>query len=629
MNGQNVAIQLTSVIQSISINIGFPIVIVGLDNHQLISNNTGYVITTETPKINTSVDIISQNGKSFETINSTPTLVEIESEKDWLLSLQGFVNLTAAVDTTTNNTNIHKVTSSNGVSNDSNGEASNGLSIDVTEANNPNSKIPLSKTPVSAVASTRRQSTDKLKSNVTQDKKEVGDFFRNLLVQAYHNIQCRDPDAGGTSARNKDRKFLIFGADGSEGAGLGNLLIFFPSAYYFAAFTGRDIAISDGSTIGALCQVIHCGFPFLSDLSKAFPDILSPENLVFGLDLKGVDFNSFMDNRRIDIENNPIIRANGYKPFSEWWSWYNHTVKCVSKLTGCDLDDIACADRHAFQRLIRGPFRSQLTDNEEKRIHGVPDHIKHAILTLPHAYAPRLDAAIHLRNQFEHFEHSSNISDPEYVKEVTEWLNSTEASNVFGALENKLLEHVCLTRNITVEMLNNLASLSIDEQRRVNQSMQDTIYVYLATDNEQVKDYFIEILERNHSYHFPINIMRVDTNFIHHVKNLQKMKSATGDEGLLDLVFDWYALSLSNVIFAWRKGYTNMVSTFAHSAQRVSGTIERSDLNKPPGRGVGTIGYQLVHDRWGNQRFDKWWVYSFLEDYANPPPENRKLRLRS
>lgn len=33
------------------------------------------------------------------------------------------------------------------------------------------------------------------------------------------------------------------------------------------------------------------------------------------------------------------------------------------------------------------------------------------ILSLPHAYAPRLDAAVHIRNSFQNFEKSTNISD--------------------------------------------------------------------------------------------------------------------------------------------------------------------------------------------------------------------------
>jgi hypothetical protein len=51
----------------------------------------------------------------------------------------------------------------------------------------------------------------------------------------------------------------------------------------------------------------------------------------------------------------------------------------VPFLSGCDLGDIACSDRHAYQRLVRGPFKAALTTEEEKRIKGVPDHVKHAV----------------------------------------------------------------------------------------------------------------------------------------------------------------------------------------------------------------------------------------------------------
>jgi len=104
------------------------------------------------------------------------------------------------------------------------------------------------------------------------------------------------------------------------------------------------------------------------------------------------------------------------------------------------------------------------------------------------------------------------------------------------------------------------------------------------------------------------------------VKNLAKLKKETNNEGVLDLVFDWYALTLANVIFGWRKGSTSMVSTFVHSAQRVSGTTERTDPHAPPGHGVGTKGYQLTKDKRGNPKWDPMWIYSFLEDYATPPP---------
>jgi hypothetical protein len=65
------------------------------------------------------------------------------------------------------------------------------------------------------------------------------------------------------------------------------------------------------------------------------------------------------------------------------------------------------------------------------------------------------------------------------------------------------------------------------------------------------------------------------------------------------------------------------VSTFVHSAQKVSGTTERTDNGK--GRGVGTRGYQLTKDKRGNPKFDLFWVYTFVDDYALPNPKRRAL----
>ena len=62
----------------------------------------------------------------------------------------------------------------------------------------------------------------------------------------------------------------------------------------------------------------------------------------------------------------------------------------------------------------------------------------------------------------------------------------------------------------------------------------DTIYVYLAADNQQVKEAFAaEIIkdENQGLFGFSMNLMTVDTKFVHHIKHLTTMKSATNDEG--------------------------------------------------------------------------------------------------
>lgn len=413
-------------------------------------------------------------------------------------------------------------------------------------------------------------------------------------------VKCRDPDVGGT-AQNKDRRFMIIGSEDSGGAGIGNLLIFFPAAFYFAALTGRDIIITDHSVLGEMCNIVNCGFPFVSQLSAAFPHVLNASSMASAETLRFGDFlKHFEGSHRVEA---PVIRAGGYQSKSDWWVWFNTTVRCVSRITGCDLGDVMCAERHAYQRLIRGPFKAGFTEQEDKRIFGVPDYLKHALLTLPHSYAPRLDIAIHLRAQFHHFEQQTNTDDPAYKKEVGDWLNSTECSSIFVSLKDRIFErfkHLRPGMNISAEN----AGKDFEP-----------VYVYLASDNEEVKDAFSAYLLGHHVAQ-NIKVMKVESQSIYHVKNFAQFKKATNNEGLLDLVFDWYALSLANVIYAWRKGGTNMISSFVHSAQKLSGTTERSDNGN--GRGIGTRGFQLVKDKRGNLRFDLFWAYSFVEDYEKP-----------
>jgi hypothetical protein len=416
--------------------------------------------------------------------------------------------------------------------------------------------------------------------------------------QSLRPVVCRDPDVGGT-AQNKDRKFMILGSEDSGGAGIGNLLIFFPAAFYFAAVTGRDIVITDNSVLGEMCNIVHCGFPFVSQLKLAFPHIhndsalRSAENLRFG------DFLKYMEGSK--KVTTPLVRAGGYQSKSDWWVWFNTTVHCVSRITGCDLGDVMCAERHAYQRLIRGPFKTGFTEREDALIHGVPDDLKHALLTLPHSYAPRLDMAVHLRAQFDHFEQQTHHDDPAFRMEVATWLNSTERTAVFEAMRDRIiLKFQQLKPNVKIDG----SDLGMDYE---------PVFIYLAADNAAVKEAFSVFLMSHAGLEKVIRIMKVDSQSIYHVKNFANFKKATNNEGLLDLVFDWYALSLANEIYAWRKGGTNMISTFVHAAQKLSGTTERSDNNN--GNGIGTRGYQLIRDKRGNMKFDLFWAYSFVEDY--------------
>jgi hypothetical protein len=412
----------------------------------------------------------------------------------------------------------------------------------------------------------------------------------NIIISV--PVVCRDPDVGGTRQTN-DRKFLILGAEDTGGAGIGNLLIFYPAAFYFAAVTGRDIIITDKSVLGEMCNIVQCGFPFVSQLKLAFPKIVNDETIRRAEGLKFGDFIKYMEGA--NIAQSPVVGVVGWMSKSDWWVWFNTTVHCVSKITGCDLGDVMCAERHAYQRLIRGPFKAGFSEQEEKRIQGVPEYYKQSLLTLPHAFSPRIDIAIHLRLQFYYFENQADPNSPEFKKEVQDWLDSDERKAVYEAMTYRVKERV--------------------KELRPNGTKpeDDPIYIYLAADNEEVKDHFQDHLKVM-DLGAPFHIMKVNSNAIHHVKNFAVFKKNSNNEGLLDLVFDWYALSLANTIYAWRKGGTNMLSTFVHSAQKLSGTTERTDNSQ--GKGIGSRGYQLVRDKRGNLRFDLFWAYSFVEDYA-------------
>jgi hypothetical protein len=103
-----------------------------------------------------------------------------------------------------------------------------------------------------------------------------------------------------------------------------------------------------------------------------------------------------------------------------------------------------------------------------------------------------------------------------YKKEVNDWLNSTECSDVFRGLRSMLIK-------------------KIEENRSgLHTSENEDVYVYLAADNEQVKEAFAAtVLAAGPSdkANFTINLMRMETKFVQHIKNLANMKAATNNEG--------------------------------------------------------------------------------------------------
>ncbi|RYH31364.1 hypothetical protein EON65_02745 [archaeon] len=260
---------------------------------------------------------------------------------------------------------------------------------------------------------------------------------------------------------------------------------------------------------------------------------------------------------------------------------------CLAMLTGCPVGDVGCVERYAYQKLVVGPFRdaSKIAPKLIPHIKGLPDSTRKAILTLPWQYAARLDITLHLRNQFAYFENEMDPSHATAQEEVQTWLKSAECATVFRHLADaahfKMAEH-----------------LSHKTGAMAHLSHIDSIYIYVAGDSETVKQALRQyLMQYDKLANTTMKVVTVQSPGIYHIKGNENIRSCCGGLGLTYLVLDWYLMSLSNVIYAWRKGGTRGYSTFIGTARKISGTREPTVVGE--GRSVGTMTYQLVQGRNG------------------------------
>ena len=164
----------------------------------------------------------------------------------------------------------------------------------------------------------------------------------------------------------------------------------------------QDILIEDGSLVAEMCSVLYCGFPLYSTYSAAFPSVLDQSMLQHIHGVKAFDFARHISGEA--IVSDTLLRADGYKYASGWYLGVAKAEECINRLTGCAPDDVSCHDRYALEHLVRGPFKPKVAAREERIVVGAPPNFKHGILNLPHSFSPRLDAAVHLRCQFQQFE---------------------------------------------------------------------------------------------------------------------------------------------------------------------------------------------------------------------------------
>jgi len=377
--------------------------------------------------------------------------------------------------------------------------------------------------------------------------------------------------------------------------GVGNYLIIWPALYWFAAFTGRILVLGDG-IMSEFCHHVGC-------LSGAFTNrsIMIERGLynksVPLMDLRQFDMMShFEGNPR--LRNLTHLRGASVTPASEWWSYFPFLGSCVSRLSNCPPGDVSCSERFAFGKLIRGPFR-HFSKSQERRLCGMPASLLQLIRTLPHAnFTPelRISAAFHIRREFPHFENASDVqNDPNYLRSVYEWSNSSEAQFVYSEFVNRLLS----------DMPSHLAVLK---------SPRDDVLVYICGDNNHVKHALAQRLELAVANYLKaqnrvVRVMSIDDPLLHHSRNRLVMRNGKPfKHSLEDLAFDWYCLSISNHIYAWRNKGTRG-STFVGSAGRVSGNTSAAFSNK--------LQLELRRPRRGSSKYQ--WIkefgYNILDHY--------------
>ena len=175
---------------------------------------------------------------------------------------------------------------------------------------------------------------------------------------------------------------------------------------------------------------------------------------------------------------------------------------------------------------------------------------------------------------------------PAAMKEQENWLNSKESNagvGLYRAVEEKIMAEfprikaervkaAARRRQLVSQYWNelhgrqrylsniNTTQVELESEQSIfsgDSENDDKVYVYLASDNERVKSAIAEYLLG----HKHIALMRVRSDHhIVHAKNLEYLKRNT--TGVMNLVLDWYCMSLSNIVFAWRRD-THLLSTFA------------------------------------------------------------------
>mmetsp|Transcript_8819 Transcript_8819/g.13201 ORF Transcript_8819/g.13201 Transcript_8819/m.13201 type:complete len:420 (+) Transcript_8819:140-1399(+) len=392
------------------------------------------------------------------------------------------------------------------------------------------------------------------------------------------NVTCRKPSTSAESliqSRKVNEKFLKYSCSPSskvdhhlcpQGTGIGNIFEIYPALYTFALLDGRSIVIGDSSEIGMFCQVLNCGFPFASEVESSFPVLKNKSHLRHG----HAFFSKYFQDATMEDES--VLLPSGLSTVASNWYQYtgqNATRSCIESITGCAFGSVGCVERYAYRQLFPGGLRQNVEPSE---VHGLSEGEYKAFLTQPYDSVRRFDATIHIRAQMAHLETKNERATVDIADAVQYY-----ATVIFPAFSDKLTDYFYKSPDTK------------DSWRALsNASLSDPPRVFISCDDVVLKTALVSLLHRR-PVEYPIIPVYVNGSRIVHMKYHNTLKgTVTVDQSVVDTAFDWYAMSLGNVLFAYRKGATKMFSTFAQTAMRVS--LEN--------RKTGKIFMLTSHNKW-------------------------------
>lgn len=471
-------------------------------------------------------------------------------------------------------------------------------------------------------------------SSVEQSNHEGNHFRRKDHSHAFTATKSARRD-GKLNKPSFTERFLVLGAHDNAQVGLGNLLVYFPAAYYFALLTKRSLVIDDHSILGQFCRIVHCGVPLISELSSPFyTAIFTPAALQATTALQFRDFLEIFDNRQNNHEDTVLLSTSGISSRSDWWMPFPDLVGCVSQLTNCAQGDVDCAERYAMHQLITTALRHDMfvsssqkslemtllenmivASNFNRNLTSVSNNILQKQLNgfffsktnrpngMDSQQILKFDVADHLRNQFDFFEHEvADMHAVEVQREVQDWLASSECRDVFASIWSHLSQYLAKQ------------GLLISNE---DGSRKKEITVYLAGDNGAVKQalcrsllraFSLEEVDKKSSLGIVIYMLSENVSLLHTKSTVGELTavssnpqstftastklpanqasskslvtlSAANQETLLWSTIDWYALAnvaSDGLMLAWRRGSTTSFSTFVASAASLEGAFQRS-----------------------------------------------------